>query len=384
VADFSYYIDLSEVKFAEGQTSSWLHAMPLGKVQHPIYGEMDFGESALTAYANSVIGRTLGNVDPVIDYDHQEYSGKAAGWVKSAKVQTDAAAGNGLQLFVEWTDEAVKQIKAKEYRYFSPTFREVWEDQDGKKHNNVLFGGGITNRPYLKNLVPVNLSDLSFKNPANPSPTEDDMDMKKLREMLGLPETTSDDDTWKAFADNWAKLQVPADPPKIDPPKVDPPAPTFQLSEELRALAAANPVVDGMIKAFENQIRQSADQEKQLREQAIAVKLSALDRSNLVVAPSTKDLAHDIAMELNEAVAEKFWKLMDNLITSQAFVIEMGERSRSGSSYNRDKSAKQLFEEYTNALVAGGMQYADAVSQVSATHPGLYDRYRDETFITRV
>jgi hypothetical protein len=390
MAEFNYFIDLSNVTFAEGQRTTWLHAMPLqDKVKHPFYGDMDFGESALTAYANSVLQRTLGTVDPVIDYDHQMYAGIAAGWVKSARVVTGDVAGNGLQLFVEWTDEAVKRVKAKEYRYFSPTFNTDWEDQYGKKHKNVIFGGGLTNRPYLKNLVPVNLSEITFQVPSpGPSPTsEDEMDMKKLRESLGLPETTSDEDTWKAFTENMAKLaqlSVPI-PPVNDPPPapIVPPAPAFEMSETVKALAASNPQVKAMIEAFEHQARSSATMQAQLREQQIMTKLNDLDRSNLIVTPKTKDLIHDIAAALNDAQAEKLWALMDHFLTSQAFVVELGERGRSGTQYSRDKTARQLFEERTATLVGGGMAYADAVLKVSADDPQLYDSYRAETFIVQ-
>jgi hypothetical protein len=388
--EFTYFIDLTNCKFelADKNHVTWLHAMPIGKVQHPFYGEMDFSVEALGGYAKSVTGRTLGTVDPVIDYDHQMFSGLAAGWVKGARVVTDDPDGkNGLQLRVEFTDEAKKRIAAREYRYFSPTFTDEWEDQNGKTHKHVIFGGGLTNRPYLKNLVPVNLSELAFIQPPTPQPPtqEDEMDLAKLREGLGLAADTADDQVWKVFGERMQALATlnpsPTPPP---PPTSEPPAPTFHMSEEIRALAAANPMVGNMIRAFENQVREAADMQSKLREQAITSKLNELDRSELIITPATKQLMHEVAEVLSDVQADKFWKLMDHFLTSQAFVVEMGERAGTATKYSRDKSAKQQFEELTNALVAGGMQYADAVSQVSAENPALYDRYRSETFIARV
>jgi len=381
VRDFTYFVDLEGIKFSEeNHHASWLHAMPIGKVQHPWYGEMDFTEPALKMYADSVSTRVLGTVDPAIDYDHMEFSGIAAGWVKAAKVQTGTGDGDGLQLFVEWTPEAVRQIKNKEYRYFSPMFKDEWEDQNGKKHKNVIFGGGITNRPYLKNLVPVNLSDLSFGKPAPPSPTEDDMDMKKLREMLSLPETTSDEDTWKAFGE---RLPKPTPTPDPTPTPTPTPAPTLHMSEEVRRLAETNPLVKDLIAGLENQIRGGAELQKQLNETLIANKLSELDRSDLIITPRCKDLVHDVAVELNEATGEKFWELMQLMLSSNAFVVELGERAKNGTRYSRDKTATQIFAEKTNEYVAKGLAYPDAVEKVSQENPQLYDQYRDENFSFR-
>ena len=381
--DFTYFVDLSGIKFSEGQKASWLHAMPVGKVQHPWYGEMDFTEPALKMYADSVSTRVLGTVDPAIDYDHMEFSGIAAGWVKAAKVQIGEGDGDGLQLFVEWTDDAITRIKNKEYKYFSPMFKDEWVDQNGKKHQNVIFGGGITNRPYLKNLVPLNLSDLTFGTPALPSPVEDEMDMKRLREALGLPDGTSDDDTWKAFGERMKTQPTPEPNPTPNPAPQPTPVPTLNMSEEMRRLAETNPVVRDLIAGFEGQIRQAAEMQTKLTEQSIANKLTELDRSDLIITPRCKDLIHDVAVDLNEETGVKFWELLQLMMSSNAFVVELGERAKSGSRYSRDKTATQLFAEQTNALVAGGMAYADAVEKVSRDNPSLYDDYRNENFSFR-
>jgi len=384
-AEFTYFIDVSQIEFADKQNpnTTWLHAMPLqDKVQHPIYGEMDFSEDALKGYAASVTKRTLGTVDPVIDYDHQMYDGIAAGWVKGARVQAAKQPNDGLQLLVEWTDDAKKKIIAKEYKYFSPTFTTLWTDQHGKEHKNVIFGGGLTNRPYLKNLVPVNLSDLTFGGPATPPPTEDDMDMKKLRESLGLPETTSDDDTWKAFGEKLAKLNDPVTPPNPTPPA--PPAPTLQMSQELKELAKSNPLIRDMITGFEDKLRETADLTKQLREHEITSRMAELDRSSLVVTPTTKDLIHDVVVGMADPeVVAKFWQLMDHMMTSQAVVVEMGERARSNTRYSRDKNAGQQFNELVAEKVKAGMDYAAACERVAAENVELYDAYRDESFAFR-
>lgn len=63
--------------------------------------------------------------DLPIDYEHQTLGGSysspsgqapAAGWVKCIEAQS----GAGLVAEIEWTEPAIEQLKAKQYRYLSP------------------------------------------------------------------------------------------------------------------------------------------------------------------------------------------------------------------------------------------------------------------------
>jgi hypothetical protein len=100
------------------------------------------------------VNRKVRGIDIAIDYDHNP--GPAAGWVQTAEVKD-----NGLWLQVEWTPDAAEKLRKREYRYFSPEFSASWTDpKSSVKHQDVLMGGGLTNRPFLKDLLPVNLSEI--------------------------------------------------------------------------------------------------------------------------------------------------------------------------------------------------------------------------------
>lgn len=391
-----WWADLRTVQFNEATRTSWIHAMRPGTYEHAGYGKLEFTADRLQRFADSVVKRVRG-IDPDVDYDHKmdmAMGGAAAGWVKGAQTRAD-----GLWLLVEWTEKAFQQIKDKAYRYFSPEFAESWTDASGTTHHDVLTGGGITNRPFLKDLVPLNLSELTFNSPEPPTPPtsqEDDVDMKKLRESLGLAEGTSDEDVWKKFTERQemlAKLSEnpqiialltptppnPNDPP-VTPPAPPAPQPTIQLSEELKKLSEANPVVKSLLEAFEAQTRTHANMTQQLRESEVTTKLSELDKSKLVITPAAKDLIHDIAIQLTDnALSEKFWQLMHAMHTSQSFLVELGERTGTGVKFGRDKSAVQQFNEATAALVTGGMSYPDAIEQVARDNRDLYEQYRSES-----
>jgi len=178
---FGYYADLRSVKLDE-RGNSWIQAMRVGEYQHPRHGKLQFTLDRLMRFAESVKTKIRG-IEPDIDYDHKMDPARgheAAGWVRDAKVEGDA-----LYLLVDWTKTAAEKIKEGAYRYFSPEFQDTWTDAAGKVHRDVLFGGGITNRPFLKDLLPLNLSELSFAEPTN---KEEGVDPKELRKKLGLAE----------------------------------------------------------------------------------------------------------------------------------------------------------------------------------------------------
>jgi len=92
-------------------------------------------------------------VDLAIDYEHQTFgavdNGKpapAAGWFKP-EVRTDGLYAANVQ----WTDEAAGYLKARQYRYFSPTAM-----LDAKSRTPVkLMPMALTNWPATRNITPL-------------------------------------------------------------------------------------------------------------------------------------------------------------------------------------------------------------------------------------
>jgi phage I-like protein len=65
---------------------------------------------------------------------------------------------------VDWTPKAEKKLSERELRYFSPDFAFSWTDpESGKVHKNVLFGGGLTNRPFVKEMQPIVADEKNMK-----------------------------------------------------------------------------------------------------------------------------------------------------------------------------------------------------------------------------
>jgi phage I-like protein len=144
-------IDLGGVRLAEDRPT-WLHAFPLGRYLHPVHGELTFTRDRLERIAEGVNGGVRG-ITPALDFDHRQdraKGGKAAGWVEAAEVRPD-----GLWIAVRLTAEALAEVRAGAWRYLSPEFGDWTDPRTGVRHEDVLMGAALTNRPFLRDLAPV-------------------------------------------------------------------------------------------------------------------------------------------------------------------------------------------------------------------------------------
>lgn len=92
-----------------------------------------------------------------IDKDHSFAMGQgseAAGWVKEL-----VRKGRSLFARVKWTKDASDAIRSEKYRYISAEFDQDWRDEFGEKKGAALLAAGLTNRPFLRGLTPVALSE---------------------------------------------------------------------------------------------------------------------------------------------------------------------------------------------------------------------------------
>lgn len=153
---FYYLTDISDIQLEEkeGKKSAWIEIFREGKWNHPKYGEVegtkDIFKNFINNWKNNVLGR-----DIAIDKTHDPSEG-ATGWIKDLKID-----GDRLKAFVEFTPWGLELIEQKGFKYFSPEFVSKYRDKENpeKEYSNVLFGGALTNRPFLTNLAPLILSE---------------------------------------------------------------------------------------------------------------------------------------------------------------------------------------------------------------------------------
>jgi phage I-like protein len=382
VVALGFWAGMEDVSLSEGETqASWVHALSVGPFHHPQFGKVDVNAERVQRFADNIKARARG-IDPSINYDHIN-EGDAAGWVKDAEARPD-----GLWIFVEWTKHAAQKIKDKTYRYFSSEFTDEWQDPKTQvKFKDVLIGGALTNRPFLKDLVPVNLSEL-VGDPVTPEQKKEGegMDPKKLRQLLKLSEDATDADVETTLT----KLsEAPATPapvvppaPGSEPPAEDDPNAVAKLMEQL-VDTGNNPAIKALnelVKAQRNELIKL--QEKQ-KEDRITQKLFELDElaktRNIAIPASVHDQLRHILMKSPDSLGDMVFQNYADTIKSG--VVELGERGwqRRVTTGSPRAQFEELCGEYQK--LHEGVGYADAMEAVARTHPDLFDQYRDESFV---
>jgi len=152
---YYYLTDISDIELEdkEGKKTSWIEVFRVGKWNHPKYGIIEGTTKLFGDFIKNWKDRVLGR-DISLDKTHEPSDG-ATGWVQELKIK-----GDRLLALIEWTPWGIELIEQKGFKYFSPEYRDVYVDKEsGKEHKNVLFGGALTNRPFLTDLAPIVLSE---------------------------------------------------------------------------------------------------------------------------------------------------------------------------------------------------------------------------------
>lgn len=158
-------LKLSEPINVEGyeisQADKEVQLLREGRFNHPVYGEVLISETHLDLMKKNFESNVRG-IDVSIDYTHDNEGGEnpAACWIKTLEVRSNKdGKGKGLFAKVEFTPKGQQLVSAKEYKYSSADFAVDYIDQDGKHHPYVLRGGTLTNRPFIKGMNPIKLSE---------------------------------------------------------------------------------------------------------------------------------------------------------------------------------------------------------------------------------
>lgn len=139
----------SAITAAEGEiVPNRVQVLRIGKFNHPQYGFFEITSEVLSEMKANFDANIRG-VDMCFDYYHDSDQ-DASGWVKALELSA-----NGAELWatVDWTPKAKQKLAERELRYFSPDFAFKWQDPEkGTAYKNVLFGGGLVNRPFVKEM----------------------------------------------------------------------------------------------------------------------------------------------------------------------------------------------------------------------------------------
>lgn len=146
----------TEIQLSEAGDA--VKAQPLlrvGKFKHPKHGVVNLTASHMTSFVKNFHDNAK-RVKLALDFGH-DTGGKAAAWFQD--VCFDEPTGV-LSVVPEWTPKGAESVKNKDYRYLSVDFDLDYEDNEsGKKFGPTLNGAGLTNRPFVKGMETIQLSE---------------------------------------------------------------------------------------------------------------------------------------------------------------------------------------------------------------------------------
>jgi hypothetical protein len=141
-----------KIELADGATQSWVTITRTGDFSDPRYGDFKITPTHLDQMVANFNGRVLGQ-DVFLDVAHRPNDGAAG---KFLKLTVENGRLRGL---VEWTEFGMDAVKKRGFAYLSAEYHENWKDNEKQMaHGCVLLGAGLTTRPVIKNLEPVQLA----------------------------------------------------------------------------------------------------------------------------------------------------------------------------------------------------------------------------------
>jgi hypothetical protein len=149
---------ISELMFAEEKANLiWIHALPAKTWHTEEYGDVPITTENLQRMVDNFYGKVRGQ-EIATNYDHgrdRAKGSKASGWIREAEIRDES-----LWLGIEPTPTALSEIESGEWKYFSLEWDDWKHPETEVSYQDVIMGGGLTNTPIAKGLVPINFSEL--------------------------------------------------------------------------------------------------------------------------------------------------------------------------------------------------------------------------------
>ena len=177
----------------------WIHVLPLGtwRGKTSMKRTLRVDTTMCSQIADNFSRR---GIDIVIDWEHRTEvatttggDAPAAGWIDQLELREDGLWGH----VKEWTPRAAEQLRAKEYRYLSAVlYFEVPDPVTGAPSGTWMPSVALTNNPFFGGaLRPV------IARQEAPGTGEGRMLLAYVISLLGLPETTSEEDALAGLKD---------------------------------------------------------------------------------------------------------------------------------------------------------------------------------------
>lgn len=303
---------------------SWVQVFRKGAWEHPRYGALKFTDEIFAGFIKNFNDRVR-KIDLAIDAEHELEKG-ACGWMKQVETRVDG----GFWALVEWTSRGLQLVTDGVFKYLSGDFDYVWKDDEtGKKYHNVLFGAALTNRPFIKGMSPINLSEFrkELENDENIRNTfqlaedvlklkEGDIKMRTDAEILAVTNEADLTPEEKARKAILLKAQVLCDRAKkvglkenATEEEVDKAEKKVALSERAKKVGLKEGATEGDVTAKEKELNEKAVKEYSARCVRVGLKepveKDVLEKAEVTLAERAKKIGLSEGATLEEVVVKE-------------------------------------------------------------------------------
>lgn len=389
-----------------------IEVLRTGMWETPWHGDFMITPQDLNEYVqnfNSDVRPNSSSVGLPIDQDHD--AGAAAGWMKKLYVQSNEDSGMSLWASVEWTPLGTELLNGKIYSMFSPEFcPRGYFDPEGMEEacDNVLIGGGLTNRPLFKDLKPIVASETgqstAGKDEFNKiflSASDKGVQMPTLEEVRVKEAADLNDDERKILEDN--KDQLSADEQikfgfakaKVEEPAPVEPKVETKVEEPAPEPVTANDKAQVVISASDLEaLKASAAKGEAAHESLKRIKASEHVSEKAFSTSEGFKVKADMKEKLVDfyiSASDDQKQLMDQILEQAKPVMASDEMGRQGTNEStpvtpdkKETPTAKLITDKAQELVKASSEagktitLGQAVSQVRKENPDLAKQYDEE------
>lgn len=141
------------LKDVDGKKMSTIQMLKMGTFEHPMWGRLEFNTKVFGSFIKNFNSGIPQN-ELALDFKHMSENGAAA-WIKKVFSKS-----GGLFFEVEWTPKGQQSVEDKEFKFTSVEYVEQYKDRESNRlHGPTILGGGLTNRPFIKGMSPIAMSE---------------------------------------------------------------------------------------------------------------------------------------------------------------------------------------------------------------------------------
>lgn len=157
------HIAFAEQAHVEDDGLLWVEAMPAKTWHTGLWGEVPITEEKLQNFVKN-FNEGVRGIEVTTDFDHgmdRSKGNRASGTYKKLEVRQREDGIPTLYAGIEATPVAMSEIQDGEWKYFSLEWEDEWMNEaNGNVYKDVVTGGGFTNKPIAKGIMPVNFSEV--------------------------------------------------------------------------------------------------------------------------------------------------------------------------------------------------------------------------------